>query len=178
MEDGPCRHFACEGGGISGSDSSSRYSKGSEGFRLYSESVSALLFKFSRTRDVVETVVVESIESRGEARESGRDELEGESCNNECFSWSRRPDSSFGAMSGLNFQFLFQEHSESTVVEDCIGEVIGLEPVILPVHSGAAGVLGGTEVFATDSVIASILVRFVLNRRRRGLSGEVVVPAS
>lgn len=178
MEDDLCRHFAFEGGGTSGSDSSSRYSKGSDGFRLYSESASALLFRFSRTRDVVEAVVVESIESRGEERESGRDELEGESCSNESFSWSCMSDSFLGAMVDKGFQLLFRALSKPTVVGDCIGEVIGLQLVTLPVHSGAARDFGDTTGLVAESTTASILVRFVLNRRRRGLSGEVAVPAS
>lgn len=81
-------------------------------------------------------------------------------------------------MIGRGFQLLRRELSELIAVEECTGKAIRLEHAILPVHSGAARVFGDTERLVADSAIVSILVRFVLNRRRRGLSGEAVVPAS
>lgn len=128
---------ACGGGGISGSDSSSRYSKGSNGFRAYPEFPSALALRFSRTRDVVETVVVESNESRGDERESFREEPEGESCNNECFSCSRTVGPCFDAMLGRAFQLLLCVLGGCRKVDCWTGEAGSVKQGVLPVHNGA-----------------------------------------
>lgn len=164
-------HFAA---GSSGSESSSRYSNGSEGlpFRVNA----AFSFRFSRTSEVVETVVAESSEDRGEEVELRcPDELEGESWRRWSFSGSRR-SWSFGDM--------------VAALDNCVSEVQGSweprsevvvanrgdeewELRIQPRHSGPVRVLEETVLQLSTLCVEDEQPKIlrVLSVRRRGLSG-------
>lgn len=139
------------------------------------------MFRFSRTRDVVETLVVESKEHRREDVES-RGSKACESRSKEPFSESSRRSCSRGDMvavgNGLRLDD-FHGSRKKDVVADW-GED-GRDGVEVPVHIDCVRVFGDTDRMSPvygECVDAVALLSRELKARRRGLSGDTPADAS